>query len=684
MELLGKVQQFGADVFSALAEGAQVNQVAESFDRLNDSVFQTPDLLEKMRAASRGTIADMDLMRGVLTLVAGTSEETSKRLAESAPQLLEIAKAANKLNPTLGDTAFLYESISTGIKRNSKMILDNLGIVFSTEEAYAAYAESVGKAASELSEAERQQAFLNATMAAGANLIQQVGGDVDAQTDAFEQLATMAKQTGDDIKAGFAEAVAPYLDDIKQSAEEIGPVFVEMAGMAVPSIISIAESLPETIQQIKTFTDSLETASILYKAMSGGATGVDVTFGAARGIKEQIDIIKEGWKELQKIAAGGGIVLPEFDVEAKAQAMQIQILSDAYGSIDPVIANFIDNQRAAATAIADAIPEIDKTAEALDYLYRVSQDVGQATDDIVITYEDMAAAEDKRTQAAEDAAKAAEEQAKALEVAAEAYRELQAASGDYFTQAVANQEDKDYKFDLGAELYKQADAAGASATALALLKLETGDLSEAQAVAALKAAAVAAEIEKMGIAIAAGLDPAAALKSLQDFIDGLSDAAFEEVINPTVTVVPEFVKGDEFDRNFADAFGDEGVSKGIAVKITPEMEGETEFVREMENLFGFTPKGGKLPDISQGVTVEAEVSKALGPIGDVNTAIVNLPTAASDSVVVLQVDNSEAMSALEDVLSLINELPERKTIYIDVEFNATGDEDAAAAAGVEI
>jgi hypothetical protein len=68
-------------------------------------------------------------------------------LTAALPQLLEIAKASNALNPTLGETTFLFESLATGVKRGSQLMIDNTGITFSQSEAYARFAEKVGKSA---------------------------------------------------------------------------------------------------------------------------------------------------------------------------------------------------------------------------------------------------------------------------------------------------------------------------------------------------------------------------------------------------------------------------------------------------------------------------------------------------------------------------------------------------------
>ena len=77
LELLGKVRAGAEAVFDMAEAGAGINQITESFNRMNEAVYQTPDLLDDLRAASRGTISDVDAMRGILTLTAGTSQEMS-------------------------------------------------------------------------------------------------------------------------------------------------------------------------------------------------------------------------------------------------------------------------------------------------------------------------------------------------------------------------------------------------------------------------------------------------------------------------------------------------------------------------------------------------------------------------------------------------------------------------------
>jgi len=181
--------------------GGVVLQTAESFEFLIEKLGATPDLLDRLTEASRGTISEQKLMAGTMTLLAGASGELGTQLANQTPQLMEIAKAANKLNPALGDTAFMYQSIATGVKRASPMILDNLGLTIKVGEANEKYAKKLGKTVDQLTAEEKSLALLNATLEAGDVLINQVGGSTESATDSFDQLAVIVEETGDSIKA---------------------------------------------------------------------------------------------------------------------------------------------------------------------------------------------------------------------------------------------------------------------------------------------------------------------------------------------------------------------------------------------------------------------------------------------------------------------------------------------------
>jgi predicted nucleic acid-binding Zn-ribbon protein len=206
--------------------GAEVRQTGESWDFLLDKLKVSPDILDRMREEARGTVDDMTIMSSTMTLLAGTSDELGKKLLEQSPQLLKIAKAANKLNPSLGDTAFLYESISKGIKRASPLILDNLGLNIKMEEAFRAQAKALGKSVDALNSDERAMAILNDTMRAGDLLIDQVGGTVDAAGDSYARMEVAVTSLKDELAALASEGLEPAVtlaaEAVKTSRKNVG------------------------------------------------------------------------------------------------------------------------------------------------------------------------------------------------------------------------------------------------------------------------------------------------------------------------------------------------------------------------------------------------------------------------------------------------------------------------------
>jgi hypothetical protein len=223
-------------------EGAQVIQTTESFAGLIEKVGASRDLLYELREAAGGTVDDMTLMSSTATLLAGAQGQLSRELANATPELLEIAKAANKLNPTLGDTTFLYDSVATGVKRASKEILDNLGLNVSLGKANEAYAKQLGKTVDQLTDEEKSIALLNETLRQGKVLIEQAGGNTDSAADSIARMEAATKNLADSFKARFAPAVAAV-------AEALTPLFWNMNEQEA-TVAATSESYDEYTQRL--------------------------------------------------------------------------------------------------------------------------------------------------------------------------------------------------------------------------------------------------------------------------------------------------------------------------------------------------------------------------------------------------------------------------------------------------
>ncbi|TXH56580.1 MAG: hypothetical protein E6Q97_06090, partial [Desulfurellales bacterium] len=162
------ILETGAKVGLGVAAGLLVNSVRlavkeEPIKEGFASIFGTEEqtgALGKLRAAAKDTVSDFDLMkRANLAYQLG-----AVRSAEETGVLIE---AARKLGKSVGrDATEAFNDLVVGIGRQSNRVLDNVGIIVRAEDAYDAYAKSVGTTSEKLSEAEKRLVFIDAAFEA--------------------------------------------------------------------------------------------------------------------------------------------------------------------------------------------------------------------------------------------------------------------------------------------------------------------------------------------------------------------------------------------------------------------------------------------------------------------------------------------------------------------------------------
>ena len=237
----------------ALGElGAQSITTRNSFETLMRSVGQSPALLDQMKAAAGGTITEMKLMQAANTALAGTSGALASELAGAIPQLIEAGRAAAMLNPSMGDAAFMTQSLITGIKRGSPMLIDNTGITLKLGEATEAYADSVGKSVEELTSQERSIAILRATLAGADTLIRQTGGSMDSMVSDMQR----AKTAVEELKTAIGEMMAPSVADIATGGADFATRLADLAS---------SDELTKLNTQLAILREHQQTGSILAK-----------------------------------------------------------------------------------------------------------------------------------------------------------------------------------------------------------------------------------------------------------------------------------------------------------------------------------------------------------------------------------------------------------------------------------
>lgn len=191
--------------------GAQAMRLEDSFASVARSAGSSSDaILASLRRASSGTIADSQLILAAnRAMLLGLGSD-----AEQLGQLLEVARFRGR---AMGlDTAQAFSDIVTGVGRMSPLILDNLGIVVNAEARFKEYADSVGRTAESLTDAEKKQVLMNSVIAEGQKQIAAAGGITDDYADSTEQAAAALANA----KEALGEFMAPFVSGVAKKVTE--------------------------------------------------------------------------------------------------------------------------------------------------------------------------------------------------------------------------------------------------------------------------------------------------------------------------------------------------------------------------------------------------------------------------------------------------------------------------------
>jgi len=193
--------------------GAQAIRTENAFDELAKGAGGSADaILRAIKSASGGTVSEMDAMaaanRGIL-LGLGANADQWEKLTQVA------AYRARAMGLSITQA---LDDITTGIGRESRMILDNLGIVLDMDAVMKQYADTLGKTVGELDAFERKQAIVNSIIEDTQDKARDAGVDLanmakDAMTPVEEFAATWA-----DLKVEIGKAIAEF-EPLRQTIE---------------------------------------------------------------------------------------------------------------------------------------------------------------------------------------------------------------------------------------------------------------------------------------------------------------------------------------------------------------------------------------------------------------------------------------------------------------------------------
>lgn len=172
-----------------------------------------PNAMKDLQVATRNTVSEVDIMKQAnQAMLLGIDKD-------ALPEMFKGAFAAAQA--TGRPVADAISDITTGIGRQSKLILDNLGIIVNVEAANEKYARSIGKTSNALTDQERKIAFTNATMDALRKNSERIGDINDNASISIQQAgASMA-----DAMRRLGDTVAPAVAAIAQKIRAIADAF---------------------------------------------------------------------------------------------------------------------------------------------------------------------------------------------------------------------------------------------------------------------------------------------------------------------------------------------------------------------------------------------------------------------------------------------------------------------------
>jgi len=287
----------------------QSEALARGFNNLSKSSGFSAQALNKLRSATDGTMSSMDLMKQA-------NNAMLLGIAESEDQMADMFDVAQRLASALGqDTAFGIESLVTGLGRQSKLMLDNLGIMVDATSANENYAEVLGKTVSELTDAERKQAFVNEAMKEANTLVKNLGDEHLTTADKIKQAQTAM----DDLKVQIGVLLTPVIENAAKAAGILAKklrLAIDPESLRMDELrIEIARLQAHLIQMAEdpSFFDKL-------KNMLGG----DAI------LMERLRLYEDMLKRLQAtLSTTGNVIVSSFIPATKSQSDSVFKVTDA-------------------------------------------------------------------------------------------------------------------------------------------------------------------------------------------------------------------------------------------------------------------------------------------------------------------------------------------------------------------
>ncbi len=257
------------------------------------------------------------------------------------------------------------ERATQGIKQESSMMMKVAGNMETASSAYDRYAASVGKTASELTQAERRQAIYNSTIEAGQKYSSQASAYQNTYSASTQRLANSLEN----LKASFGQAFAPMATVINNLAsfivanKEVVVVLGTFVGVVVGAggiVWAIAKLIPMISSAIAWFSG----LNVAAKGVVLGLATVAATMAAISLVSSQTAGATE---DLVSGLDDGADAMEDFGVATGGASGSVQDLNK---QLDKLRRDFLEDLKQIEVRHLETIDNLTKQIKEANVNYR--------------------------------------------------------------------------------------------------------------------------------------------------------------------------------------------------------------------------------------------------------------------------------------------------------------------------
>lgn len=240
--------------FTALSQAMNTTNMVQGLNQLGAaSGVAMGNLAKQFAEASGGAISLRESMEA-------TAKAISAGLSQS--QFIKLGEVAKQASQALGiGMSDAVSRLTRGIVKLEPELLDELGIFTKIGPATENYARTIGKAASQLTDFERRQAFANAVLTEGATKF----GEVDIPTNPYDKLLASLKNTAQSILEVMNRALVPLIDLLSASPNAllvaIGAIGLKITTQALPAVTQYRAGLQQAAEDAQKLAEARSTAA---------------------------------------------------------------------------------------------------------------------------------------------------------------------------------------------------------------------------------------------------------------------------------------------------------------------------------------------------------------------------------------------------------------------------------------